>query len=154
MRACHHRCLALAALAELGCGPMPSDAPPFAGTYAGVDVMKRCLRRDQPESSMTRQGIEDLEIVRLNDGSYHLTLPTLDCDISARIKGRRLSFQTQTCAANGRAQSEIQGSAQFDGDGLLELHLTAVEIWPPAPDSWPDGLWWDCQHDYLLERLE
>jgi len=126
----------------------------FAGTYAGIDVFRRCIDRTDHGSTTGQHEIDDITITLDHDDTHHVNPPTIGCELTARTEGTRLQFRPQSCASGHDEQSEIQGTAQFDDEGLLELHLTSVEFWPPSPTFWPDGLWWDCRHDYLLDPVE
>jgi hypothetical protein len=150
MSARHHLRILLAACA---CRPVAKDEPVFDRTFAPLDVVKRCKSRTDHGSTTENPEIDAVSVT-LTGGVYHLNPPTIGCDLEAEIDETRLLFRPQSCATGAREQSEIQGAAHFDIEGILELHLTSVELWAPSPDFWPDGLWWDCSHDYLLEPLE
>ncbi|MBK6922870.1 MAG: hypothetical protein IPH07_36115 [Deltaproteobacteria bacterium] len=150
MCARHHLSILLAACA---CRPEAAEEPVFDRTFAPLDVVKRCKNRTDHSSSTEDREIDALTIA-LTDGVHYVNPPTIGCELRAQVEGTRLRFRPQSCAKGAGEQSEIEGTAQFDAEGLLEIHLTSVEFWPPSPDLWPDGLWWDCGHDYLLEPLE
>jgi hypothetical protein len=135
------------------CRPVAADDPVFDRTFAPLELMKRCTNRTD-HGSITEDRQSDEMTITARDGVHSLTPPTIGCELSARIEGARLSFAPQSCATGYAEQSEIEGTAQFDGEGLLEIRLSSVEFWAPSPEFWPDGLWWDCGHDYLLEPLE
>lgn len=153
MRARHHLGIFFAGLGCLACRPEARGEPTFDRTYVALDVVKRCKNRTDHRSTTEDREIDTVTIA-LTDGVHHVNPPTIGCELTARIDGSRLEFRPQSCAAGPGEQSEIAGSAKFDDEGVLEVRLTSVEYWAPSPEFWPDGVWWDCGHDYVLEPLE
>lgn len=76
-----------------------------------------------------------------------------DCSLAARRRGDELLFAEQTCEAREHERVEAQGKAWVDDDGVLQLELDSG-YWLPNEELWPKGLWWDCGHEYSLDRID
>lgn len=132
----------------------PSRAPTFVGEYAVLDATQRCLARAPESGSRTgRYGYEVMQIEGDDGGEHRFVSPSFECELSARVDGKTLRFDPQRCTRGTHEQGDIQGTARFDDDGVLQLRLTYEEIWPPSDEFWPTGIEWDCSDEYSLDPL-
>ena len=139
--------LAFAHLA-IACSPtVPLD---FEGSYDALDAFVGCHQRIDHVSSSARYVAYELEIERDADDVYTVDLPSIECLIRAAERDDELRFLSQDCASDDRDERDIHGTARWNDDDELVIHLESSEYWHPLPDYWPDGLVWDCRHDYVL----
>jgi hypothetical protein len=148
------RCAPTLAFAPLAIACAPSITPDFEGRYDAIEAIARCYEHSELTSGTASYVAFTPEIERDEHRVYTVELPSIECPIDATLEGDELRFAPQDCASSDRDERDIHGTAKWNDDHELAIVLDSTEYWLPQPGVIPDGLVWECGHDYRLVPLD